>query len=271
MQVYRELRILTARPGPEEEARAPHALYGCVSAHDNYSAGRFAVDAAQAIADAQRAGRRPIVVGGTGLYFKALLEGLSPMPSVAEEVRARWRAEAADAAPGALHRMLLERDPEMGKRLAPGDTQRIVRALEVLEHTGQSLRVWQQLPREPVLVESETVRIVMVPDRDELYRRIDRRFAAMMKAGGLEEAQQLRDRSLDPTLPVTGTLGLRPLWRHLAGEIDLEEAIASGQTETRQYAKRQLTWLRRNMITWKGMIEKEVESQLALAITFIDQ
>lgn len=270
MQVYRELRILTARPGPREEARAPHALYGFVSAHDNYSAGRFAADAAKAIADAERAGLRPIIVGGTGLYFKTLLDGLSPMPPVSEEIRAHWRAEAAKAEPGALHRVLKERDPEMGARLSPSDSQRIVRALEVLESTGRSLSAWQQLPREPVLDEAQTVRLVLTPDRAELYRRIDQRFAAMMDEGALEEAQQLEGLGLAPTLPITGTLGLRPLRRHLAGEIGRDEAVENAQTETRQYAKRQLTWLRRNMIAWNEITAQEMEIQTASAITFID-
>jgi len=270
MQVYKELRILTARPGPEEEARAPHALYGFVAAHDNYSAGRFAADAATAIADAERAGLRPIIVGGTGLYFKALLEGLSPMPPVPEEIRAHWRAEAAKAEPGALHRFLMQRDPEMGERLSPSDTQRTVRALEVLEATGRSLRAWQQLPREPVLDEAETVRLVLAPDRAELYRRIDQRFAAMMEAGAIEEAQQLQGLKLAPTLPIIGTLGLRPLLRHLAGEIGLEEAVERAQTETRQYAKRQLTWLIRNMIAWNRIAEQEMQKQTMSAIAFID-
>lgn len=271
MQVYRELRVLTARPSPEEEARAPHALYGFVAARDNYSAGRFAADAARAIADAERAGLRPIIVGGTGLYLKTLLEGLSPMPPVAEDIRTHWRTEAAKAEPGELHRILMKRDPEMGERLASSDTQRIVRALEVLEATGQSLRVWQQLPREPVLDERETIRILLAPERAELYRRIDQRFASMIEAGALEEARQLEAEALPPTLPIMGTLGLRPLWRHLGGEIDQDEAVTLAQTETRQYAKRQLTWIRRNMITWHAISEKETERQLASAITFIDQ
>ncbi len=165
MQVYRELSILTARPSREEEARIPHALYGFVAGAEPYSAGRYAGDVARALHEAREKGLRPIIVGGTGLYFKTLTDGLSPMPPVSPHVRAHWRAEAAKAAPGTLHRILSQRDPEMAARLKPGDTQRIVRALEVLEATGVSLSDWQRRPREPVLDAAKTARIVVAPER----------------------------------------------------------------------------------------------------------
>lgn len=270
MQVYRELRILTARPTAEEEARVPHALYGFADAAHSYSAGRYAADAAQALKAAREQGLRPIIVGGTGLYFKALIEGLSPMPAVAPEVRARWRAAAIDAAPGELHRMLAERDPLMAQRLAPGDTQRIVRALEVVEGSGVSLAEWQRRPRVPVLEEAATIRIVLEPDRAALHRRIDQRFDAMMQAGALDEALQLKALHLDPALPAMRAHGVRPLLAHAAGALSRDEAVAAAELETRQYAKRQLTWARSNMISWRWISEQELERSGADFITNID-
>jgi len=271
MQVYRDLRILSARPSPAEEEAVPHALYGFVSGSDAYSAGRYAVDAARAIAGVRAKGLRPILVGGTGLYFKALLDGLSPMPSVPEDVRAYWRGEAAAAGPGELHGKLSARDPVMAERLAPGDTQRIVRALEVLDASGISLLEWQQVPREPVLEAAETVRLVVSPAREELYRRIDQRFEAMASSGAVEEVARLAELDLDPALPLMRALGVRPLLRYVRGEIEKNDAIAAGQTETRQYAKRQLTWARGNMITWKWLTEKETKIDEANFINFIDR
>jgi tRNA dimethylallyltransferase len=270
MQVYRELRILSARPSAAAEARAPHALYGFVAGAEGYSAGRYAADAAEALRSARAQGLRPIIVGGTGLYFKTLVEGLSPMPEVAAEIRAHWRSEAATAEPGALHAVLAQRDPQMAARLEPGDTQRIVRALEVLEASGRSLSEWQRQPRQPVLSQEQAHCFVVAPERDALYRRIDARFAAMLGAGALEEVRQLDALGLDPALPIMGALGVRPLLRHLHAELARDGAVEAAQTESRQYAKRQLSWARSNMITWQWLSEQEMESNEANAITFID-
>jgi tRNA dimethylallyltransferase len=259
MQVYRELRILTARPSPEEEARVPHALYGFVPASDAYSVGRYLADAARVIAAARAERRVPIVVGGTGLYFKALLEGLSPIPAVPEAIRARWRAEARRLGAAALHLMLAERDPRMAARLRPRDPQRIVRALEVLEATGRSLADWQRVPGKPVLAAETAIRIVVSPDRTELYRRCDARFEEMLRQGALEEAAALRALALDPKLSAMTALGVSPLLAHLAGEVTLEEAATQAKADTRSYAKRQLTWLRRNMIAWKWLNAQQTE------------
>ena len=271
MQVYRELQILTARPTVEETARVPHALYGFVSGGAAYSAGRFAVDAALALKEARERGLWPIFVGGTGLYFKALTEGLSPMPQIPVEIRAHWRSAASKAEAGALHAVLARRDPEMAERLAPGDTQRIVRALEILDASGASLLDWQQRPREPVLEASDAVRLVVAPSRAELCARIDARFERMMAAGALEEVQQLVALGFDAKLPIMSALGVRPLSAHLAGALSREAAVAAAQTETRQYAKRQLTWVRGNMLSWKWISEKEMESNDANFVSFIDR
>jgi tRNA dimethylallyltransferase len=259
MQVYRELRILTARPSPEEEARVPHALYGFVPASEAYSVGRYVIDAARVIAAARAERRVPIVVGGTGLYFKALLEGLSPMPAVPEAIRARWRGEAQRLGAAALHRVLMQRDPVMAARLRSTDSQRIVRALEVLEATGRSLADWQRLPGQPVLATEASIRIVVSPDRGELYRRCDTRFEEMLERGALEEVAALRAVALDPQLPAMSALGVAPLLAHLAGDLTLAAAAAQAKADTRRYAKRQLTWLRRNMIAWKWLDTQEIE------------
>jgi tRNA dimethylallyltransferase len=270
MQVYRELRILTARPSPEDEARIPHALYGFVPATEPYSAGRYAADAARTLDEARARGLRPIIVGGTGLYFMALTDGLSPIPPIDEAVRERWRGLALSAAPGELHAALAERDPDMAARLAPGDTQRIARALEVREATGKSLLAWQEKPREPVLDPETTTRIVIAPERDELHRRIDTRFAKMMEQGALDEVALVRGLKLDPALPLMGALGVKPLLRHLRGEALRDEAVEAAQIETRQYAKRQLTWARGNMFAWKWDRTQETERAASDFIAFIE-
>src|SRR5262245_53797025 len=191
MQVYRELSVLTARPTAQEEARAPHALYGFVSGAEGYSAGRYATDAASAIAEARSAERVPIVVGGTGLYLKALLQGLSPVPVIEPDVRAHWRGRAAQVPAAELYAILARRDPVTAARLMSTDPQRIVRALEVLDSTGRSLAEWQRTPGEPVLVERETVRLLVLPDRFTHGDIINARFDAMLAAGALEEVRQL--------------------------------------------------------------------------------
>ena len=259
MQVYRELRILTARPSPEDEARVPHALYGFVPASEAYSVGRYMADAARTIAAVRAERRVPIVVGGTGLYFKALLEGLSPIPVVPAPIRARWRAEARRLGAAALHRMLSERDPGTAVRLRATDPQRIVRALEVLEATGRSLAEWQRVPGKPVLSTEKAVRIVISPDRAELYRRCDTRFEAMLRQGALDEVAALRALALDPKLPAMTALGVGPLLAYLAGQATLEGAATQAKADTRRYAKRQLTWLRRNMIAWRWFDTQETE------------
>jgi tRNA dimethylallyltransferase len=259
MQVYRELRILTARPAPEEEARAPHALYGCVSGAEAYSAGRYAVDVARAIAEARAAGRMPIVVGGTGLYFMVLLEGLSPVPPIDSAVRARWRAEAAARPAPDLHAVLAARDPEMAARLMPTDPQRIVRALEVLESTGRSLAHWQAESGTPVLRKADTARVLVLPDPATHGQTIEARFDAMLATGALEEVEALRRLGLSSELPMMRALGMACLGEHLAGRVSLQNASDAAKAETRQYAKRQLTWLRRNMISWKPIETQQIE------------
>ncbi|MEQ1715916.1 MAG: tRNA (adenosine(37)-N6)-dimethylallyltransferase MiaA [Hyphomicrobium sp.] len=256
MQVYAELDILTARPAKADMARAPHALYGHVPAREAYSVGRFVVDAASAISGAVRAGRRPILVGGTGLYFKALTEGLSPIPPVDESIRAHWRNEAERHGGAALHSRLMQRDPEMAARLVANDTQRIVRALEVLDSSGVSLAAWQRRPGTPVVAEDTCVKRLVTRPREELYARAGARFDAMMEAGAYEEAQALAALGLDSALPAMRALGVAPLIAAARGETPLTEAVALAKTETRQFIKRQETWFRRYMISWNDEVSQ---------------
>jgi len=270
MQVYRELRLLTARPDDADERRAPHLLYGHVPAREAYSAARYARDAAEAMGRARAMGRVPIVVGGTGLYFRALLEGLSPIPPIPGEIRAAWRARAEREGATALHAVLKERDPEMAARLKQSDPQRIVRALEVLEATGVSLARWQEVPGQPVAAVAPGRAVVVAPPREELCRRIDARFDAMLAGGAVEEVAALAGQGLDETLPAMRALGVAPLRARLAGRITEAEASARAKAETRQYAKRQMTWLRRNMSTWRWHDSQQTESIMAIFGDFIN-
>jgi tRNA dimethylallyltransferase len=270
MQVYRELRVLTARPSDEDERAAEHRLYGHVAATDAYSTGRWISDVRRVLGDLDKTQRRAIFVGGTGLYFKALLEGLSPIPEIAADIRAHFRRRATEEGVARLREELLVRDPIMAARLAAGDVQRHVRALEVIEATGRSLSAWQAVPGEPVVAADETIRIVVERERDDLYRRCDQRFTAMLADGALEEVRGLGALGLDSDLPVMRALGVRPLLLHVRGRATLEEAVARGQAETRHYAKRQITWLKRHMIAWKMLEKKQIESINQKNISFLD-
>jgi tRNA dimethylallyltransferase len=269
MQVYRELHVLTARPSLEDERRAPHVLYGHVPGAEAYSAARYAAEAGDAIARARQAGRVPIVVGGTGLYFKALNDGLSPIPPIPDAIRAHWRARAGEEGAEALHGVLAERDPEMAARLNRNDPQRLVRALEVLEATGVSLARWQEKPGHPVVRVEDAHAIAISHEREVLGARCDARFEAMLAQGAVEEVRALLQAGLDPSLPVMRALGVRPLADLIAGRLSLAEASGAAKAETRQYVKRQQTWMTRNMITWKWILAEETETLAARIVDFI--
>ena len=250
MQVYRDLRILTARPSPDEERSAPHRLYGHVDAAVNYSVGHYLTDAARLIAEAKERGGTLIFVGGTGLYFKALLEGLSRIPPVPQAVRERVRAETQDRATPDLYRELTASDPETARALGPNDRLRVLRALEVLAATDRPLSSFRGQRQPGPLDGADPLKLFLAPDRSWLRQRIDARFQSMIRTGALEEARALGERGLDPLLPVMRAHGVPALLRHLRGEIALEEAIAIGQADTRRYAKRQFTWFRHQMPGW---------------------
>ena len=247
MQVYRDLRIITARPTPEEEKRAPHRLYGHVDAAENYSVGRWGTEAAATLATTQRYGRAAIVVGGTGLYFNALTRGLAAVPPIPAAIREAVRARLAGDGVAALHAELKERDPAMAARLMPGDRTRIARALEVVLATGRSLLDWHEENKPASLAISCAAKVFLMPDRDQLLRRIDARFDAMIAAGAIEEVAALAARNLDPDLPAMKAHGVPWLVRHLRGEITLADAVEGAKRDTRQYTKRQATWFRNQL------------------------
>ncbi len=246
LQVYRQLRVLSARPGPEEEAQVPHRLYGHVSGVDSYSVGRWLADATRELQAAWAAGALPIVVGGTGLYFRALELGLAEIPPIPPEIRRHWREFAGD-----LHAELEARDAAGAAVLNPADRHRFIRALEVVEATGHPLRYWQQAaqaqaPLAGVAVERH---LVTVP-RDGLYARAEARFDAMIAEGALDEVRPLA--LLDPSLPMMKAIGVPELLAHLRGGISLDEAVSLAKTATRHYIKRQLTWWRGQGRHWRA-------------------
>ncbi|CAN5242265.1 tRNA (adenosine(37)-N6)-dimethylallyltransferase MiaA [soil metagenome] len=247
MQVYRDLRVLTARPTPDEEAHAPHRLYGYCDAAVNCSAGSWVADAAVALAEARAANKLPIFIGGTGLYFKALTRGLSAVPPIPQEVRDSVRTRMERDGVEALHDELARRDPVSGEKLKPRDSARIARALEVIEATGRALPDWHREGLPPLLEPKGVKALFLAPERKELYARINVRFEAMLENGALDEVAALAARKLDPLLPAMKAHGVPALIRHLAGEITLEQAIEVGQTDTRHYAKRQFTWFRHQL------------------------
>lgn len=251
MQIYAGLRILSARPSAEEEGSAPHRLYGHVAPARAFSVADWLADVGVVLDETWAAGRVPIVVGGTGLYFEGLLNGLAPVPDIDDAVRALWRSRAEAIGAAALHRDLERLDPAMAERLRPSDTQRITRALEVIESTGRSLADWQTAPHStPLVAAGRTVRIVLEPERAVLHARIAQRFRAMVDMGAIDEAAAFAARGLAPSLPACRAIGVAGLAEVAAGRLPLEEGIARGIVETRQYAKRQSTWFRGRMGDW---------------------
>jgi len=247
MQVYRDLRLITARPSVEEERRMPHALYGHVDAAENYSVGAWRSEAAAELAMAERQSRAAIVVGGTGLYFNALTRGLTTMPPIPKQVRDDVRARLKSDGAAALHDELKRLDPHAAARLNRGDRARISRALEVMVATGRSIRDWHEDAKPDGPDSLRAVRIFLSPERDELARRIGARFDAMIEAGAIEEVRALMARNLDPSLPAMKAHGVPWLIRQLRGEITLEQAVEGAKRDTRQYTKRQQTWFRNQL------------------------
>lgn len=264
MQVYRDFRVLTARPAPEEAARAAHHLYGHVDAAELYSVGRWLSDALAVMADVQARGAWPIFVGGTGLYFKALTQGLADIPAADPETRAALRDRLAMEGAPALHAELNARDPITAARLEPNDAPRILRALEVLDTTGESISALQAATKAP-LGRAQWVGIALTPERAALYAAIDARFEAMLAAGALDEVRAFTARALDPALPAMKAHGAPALMAHLRGELTLAEAVAIGQRDTRRYAKRQFTWIAGQMPDWPRVADTALAQRVAAA------
>jgi tRNA dimethylallyltransferase len=262
MQVYRDLRVITARPTLAEEAEVPHRLYGHVDAAMNFSAGAWVTDAAKVLADARAQKRLPIFVGGSGLYFKSLTRGLSAVPPIPPEVRDSVRARLEHNGVEALHAELARVDPASAERLKPRDRTRIARALEVVEATGRSLTDWHREGLPPLLPPDQFSALFLAPERDDLYARIDARFDAMLKAGALQEVAALAARRLDPLLPAMKAHGVPALIRHLQGELSLEQAGVIGRADTRHYAKRQFTWFRHQLPEFEWMRPEQARGWL---------
>ena len=259
MQVYRDLCILTARPSEADEARVPHRLYGMLDACEPFSVGAWLSHAERTLFDLEQSGQVPIFLGGTGLYFKALTEGLSPIPDVPDDVEHNAAALLDEIGWDGLHQRLAAIDPFTAQRLAANDRQRLLRAWSVWDATGRSLADWHN-ERTPALVPSPGHKIMIAPERAWLYERINQRFDHMVAEGALEEVKQLAARSLSPRLPAMRALGVPHFMAALAGEMALDEAIAKAKTATRRYAKRQMTWFRNQMMSWETISAQDSES-----------
>lgn len=240
-QVYRDLQVVSARPSAKEETAIPHRLYGYRDGAKPCSAADWAADAERAIWEAHQAGQLPILVGGTGLYIRTLLEGIAPIPDIDPKIRAAVRAMTAEES----HAALSKEDPTAAERLRPSDTTRLARALEVVRSTGKALIDWQKERIGGIAAEVELKPLILLPPRDWLYERCDRRFETMMDEEGLEEVRRLLDRGLNPLLPVMRAIGVREIAAFLAGALTCDEALQAGKIATRQYAKRQYTWFSR--------------------------
>jgi tRNA dimethylallyltransferase len=240
-QVYQDLRTISARPSPEEEARTPHRLYGYRDGAEPCSAADWAQDAREAIAEAHAAGRLPILAGGTGLYLRTLIEGIAPVPEIDPKIRAAVRAMPVDQA----HIALGWEDPEAAKLIRPSDTTRTARALEVVRSTGRTLRQWQQAKAGGIGDSISLKPLLLLPPRDWLYTRCDNRFEKMFSDEGIEEVSSLLERRLPPLVPIMRAIGVREISAFLSGELSREQALEAGKTATRQYAKRQYTWFSR--------------------------
>ncbi len=263
LQVYRDLVVLTARPRPEEIGDVPHRLYGVLDAGDACTAGRWREMALAEIAAAQAAGRLPVMVGGTGLYIRALTEGIAPTPQVPPEIRAGVRARLRAESAAALHAELAQRDPAMASQLRPGDGQRVARALEVLLATGRSLRDFQRQTAAPPELAFTT--LVLLPPAEAARAAIGERCQRMIDMGALIEVRDLRARALDPALPIMKAVGVRELGAHVAGECDLETATQRFVIATCQYAKRQRTWFRHQLAAsrrWDAQFSASLEAEI---------
>jgi tRNA dimethylallyltransferase len=269
LQVYRDLPILTSWPDAEARTRVPHRLYGWLDASERGSAGRWREASLGEIAAAHRAGRLPFVVGGTGLYLRALRDGLAAIPPIPLDIRAEAAALYGELGGEGFRARLALLDPEAASRLPAADQHRLARAFEVVRATGAPIGTWQRRQVEPAPYRFAS--ILLMPPREGLYAACDCRFERMIAAGALAEAEFLEARGLAPDLPAMKAVGLPELRRHLRGEISLEEAVALATRATRRYAKRQMTWFRHQMTAELVLAEQYSESLLRCSRHFVDQ
>jgi tRNA dimethylallyltransferase len=269
-QVYRDLRVVSARPNARDESRAPHRLYGTRDGALPCSAAEWAANAKAEIAAAGDAGRLPILAGGTGLYLRTLIDGIAPIPDIDPAIRAAVRALPVAEAHAALER----EDPEAAARLGPSDTTRVARALEVVRSTGRKLAEWQAERAGGIGGGVALMPLILLPPRGWLYRRCDTRFGQIFSDEGFEEVRSLLARGLDPALPVMRAIGVAEIAAFLRGEMSRAEAMDAGRIATRQYAKRQYTWFRRqpppDWPRFEGILEKEADFEKAMALLRVD-
>ena len=251
MQVYSELRIVTDRPTPADEARVPHALYGVLAGSDACSAGRWQRMAVDCISDVQAAGRTAIVVGGTGLYLKALTKGLAEIPDIPDDIRQAARQAMATKGPEQFHQDLAAVDPGAAAAIAPGDRQRAIRALEVWQATGRSVLNWQAAGQSGGGLTGPTAKVVVMPDREGVYARAEARIAAIVARGVIDEIKALDALGLDPDLPVMRAVGVPEFLAVVRGETAVDEAVAAAAQASRRFAKRQFTWFRHQTPDWR--------------------
>lgn len=273
MQVYRDLSVLTACPSKDEQEQAPHRLYGFLDGAEVCSAALWAERAYQEIGQAWREGKMPVLVGGTGMYFKVLVDGIAKIPDIPEEIRHEVRAECREHGSLVLHSELSRVDPETAARLAPGDGQRVSRAVEVYRATKIPLSDWHQNTQVGPMFDADRQgfvdKVILAPERDLLYRRCDMRFDVMLESGALEEVRALMARNLAKDLPIMRALGVPSLMSFLRGEIDMAAAIGDAKTQTRRFAKRQLTWFRNQFSHWELLDAQYMESQIDEFVTKI--
>lgn len=255
MQQYRDLRIITARPTLADHRRAPHYLYGHLDAEKPGSAGKWLRQVTRVIDEIKSQERVPIVVGGTGLYLKALLRGIASVPDIPSEIRITTSERFDELGVPGFHRELAKRDPEHAAMLEPGDRQRLIRAAEVLEATGKSLLYWRNLPQQSTILPEPIVSIALMPPRAALHRRIELRLQTMIDAGALDELETLRAKDLPFDLPLMKAVAVPELLAHLDGKLALLPALERAAAKTRQFAKRQMTWLRHQLPELEPMEE----------------
>ena len=270
-QVYKELSILSARPSPDDEARCPHRLFGVLPASEVCSAGRWLEMVKPEIEQALADGRIPLLVGGTGLYLKALTEGLSPIPEVDPDTRKKARALWDEAGEGEFIAKLAEIDPLSAARIAPTDSQRLIRAYEVTLSTDRPFSDWRDEPKKVVFPDMAFATVQLLPERDVLYAAINARFDKMMEAGALDEVKNLLKLGLDKDLPAMKALGVPELAAHIRGEMSIIDALEKAKTASRNYAKRQLTWARHQMGDGVLRLAQYSESSRGKIFSFIDE
>jgi tRNA dimethylallyltransferase len=268
MQVYKGLSVLTARPSAADEARVRHALYGFVEPSQAFSVGDWTKAATQKAMEVSEGGGLPIFLGGTGLYLSVLSDGISPVPEVPEGIRTEVRNMADAKGLEALFQEVLAIDPILAERVGPTDSQRLMRALEVFHATGEPLSEWQKRPKQRPF-EGRFARIVLEPDRQWVYDRIESRVDRMMGSGALDEVKALTDLELAPDLPVMKALGVQELVKVHCGEKSMDEAVRDIKTQTRRFAKRQLTWFRNQMIAWNRVSAQQMEKKIDDSFTLI--